>query len=142
MYLPYLDCPAIFKVESAEKENNFSRRAATKEIGQNSGLSRIVSGNSTSFYKIIYELLAARAPRRTSWRAAGPWRGSCWHAVAWVVSHQACSCFLAQPSCLVVTGPRFRTIELIPDLLAQTGDRAAVVDQGTRVRRTFDRGSD
>jgi hypothetical protein len=43
--------------------------------------------------------------------------------------------FLAHPSCLYVTDPEFRAIELICELVAKAGDRAALVDVGTIAKR-------
>jgi peptidoglycan/xylan/chitin deacetylase (PgdA/CDA1 family) len=43
--------------------------------------------------------------------------------------------FLAHPSCLYVTDPEFQAIELICELVAKAGDRAALVDLGTIARR-------
>src|SRR3712207_8320282 len=42
--------------------------------------------------------------------------------------------FLAHPSCLYVTDPEFRTIDLICDLVRKAGDRAAIADLGTIAR--------
>jgi hypothetical protein len=43
------------------------------------------------------------------------------------IEHGAAFDFLGHPSCLYVTDPEFRTIELICDLVRQAGDRAALV---------------
>jgi hypothetical protein len=43
--------------------------------------------------------------------------------------------FLGHPSCLYVTDPEFKTIELICDLVKKAGDKAGIVDVGTLARR-------
>ena len=43
--------------------------------------------------------------------------------------------FLGHPSCLYVTDPEFRAIDLIGDLVRKAGDRAALVDLGTIAQR-------
>jgi hypothetical protein len=55
--------------------------------------------------------------------------------VEWAIAHQAVFDFLAHPSCLYITDPSFRAIDLICDLVARAGDRAAIVDLGTLARR-------
>lgn len=47
--------------------------------------------------------------------------------VSWAIEHRATFDFLAHPSCLVVTDPQFRSIELICDLARKAGDRASLV---------------
>jgi peptidoglycan/xylan/chitin deacetylase (PgdA/CDA1 family) len=49
-------------------------------------------------------------------------------AVEWAIRERAMFCFLGHPSCLVVTDPTFRTIELICDLVRSAGNCAAIVD--------------
>jgi peptidoglycan/xylan/chitin deacetylase (PgdA/CDA1 family) len=56
--------------------------------------------------------------------------------VTWAIQERAVFCFLAHPSCLVVTDPTFRTIEMICDLVRTAGDRAALVDLDTIARAT------
>jgi peptidoglycan/xylan/chitin deacetylase (PgdA/CDA1 family) len=56
-------------------------------------------------------------------------------AVEWTIAHRAAFDFLGHPSCLYVTDPRFRTIDLICDLVKKAGDRAALVDVGTLAER-------
>ncbi len=56
--------------------------------------------------------------------------------VTWAIEQRAVFCFLGHPSCLVVTDPAFRTIEMICDLVRKAGDRAAVVDLNTIARET------
>ncbi len=51
--------------------------------------------------------------------------------VTWAIEQRAVFCFLAHPSCLVVTDPAFRAIEMICDLVRTAGDRAALVDLNT-----------
>jgi peptidoglycan/xylan/chitin deacetylase (PgdA/CDA1 family) len=43
--------------------------------------------------------------------------------------------FLGHPSCLSVVDPKFRTMDLICDLVARAGDRAGLVDLDTVARR-------
>ncbi|WP_435011598.1 polysaccharide deacetylase family protein [Tundrisphaera lichenicola] len=47
--------------------------------------------------------------------------------VEWAIEHRAVYDFLGHPSCLYVTDPEFRAIELICDLARRAGDRAALV---------------
>jgi peptidoglycan/xylan/chitin deacetylase (PgdA/CDA1 family) len=56
-------------------------------------------------------------------------------AVEWAIERRAVFDFLGHPSCLYVTDPEFRTIELICDLVKKAGDRAALVDVGTLALR-------
>ncbi len=46
--------------------------------------------------------------------------------VAWTIENGAVFDFLAHPSCLYVTDPEFRTIDLICQLVREAGDRAAI----------------
>jgi peptidoglycan/xylan/chitin deacetylase (PgdA/CDA1 family) len=55
--------------------------------------------------------------------------------VEWAIEHRAVYDFLSHPSCLVVTDPEFRAIEMICDLVHQAGDRASIVDLGTIAAR-------
>jgi peptidoglycan/xylan/chitin deacetylase (PgdA/CDA1 family) len=55
--------------------------------------------------------------------------------IEWAIEHRATYDFLAHPSCLVVTDPDFRAIEMILDLVRRAGDRAAIVDLGTIATR-------
>jgi hypothetical protein len=52
-------------------------------------------------------------------------------AVAWVIDHGAVFDFLGHPSCLSVTDPEFRAIELICELVRKARDKAALVDLRT-----------
>jgi hypothetical protein len=56
-------------------------------------------------------------------------------AVEWTIENRAVFDFLGHPSCLYVTDPEFRTVDLICDLVKRAGDRAALVDLGTIARR-------
>jgi peptidoglycan/xylan/chitin deacetylase (PgdA/CDA1 family) len=56
-------------------------------------------------------------------------------AVQWAIERHAVFDFLGHPSCLYVTDPKFRAIELIGELVQKAGDRAALVDLGTIARR-------
>lgn len=47
--------------------------------------------------------------------------------VAWAIAHGAVYDFLGHPSCLLVTDPEFRAIDLICDLAAAAGPRARLV---------------
>jgi hypothetical protein len=53
----------------------------------------------------------------------------------WVIDNKAVFDFLGHPSCLYVTDPEFKTIDLLCDLVKKAGDRAALVDLGTLARR-------
>jgi peptidoglycan/xylan/chitin deacetylase (PgdA/CDA1 family) len=52
-------------------------------------------------------------------------------AVEWTIEHRAVFDFLGHPSCLYVTDPEFRAIELILDLVRKAGERAAIVSLDT-----------
>lgn len=60
--------------------------------------------------------------------------------VAWAIEHGAAFDFLAHPSCLYVTDPKFQTIELICDLVKKAGDRAEIVDLHTLAQRVSSAG--
>lgn len=49
-------------------------------------------------------------------------------AVTWTIQNGAVFDFLAHPSCLYVTDPEFRTIDLICDLVRQSSDKAEFAD--------------
>lgn len=49
-------------------------------------------------------------------------------AVGWTIEHRAVFDFLAHPSCLYVTDPEFRTIDLICDLVQKSPDKAEFAD--------------
>ena len=49
-------------------------------------------------------------------------------AVCWTIEHRATFDFLAHPSCLYVTDPEFRTIDLICDLENKSPDQAEFAD--------------
>ena len=55
--------------------------------------------------------------------------------VEWAIDHRAAYDFLGHPSCLYVTDPEFRAIDLICDLVRKAGDRAAIVGLDTLARR-------
>jgi peptidoglycan/xylan/chitin deacetylase (PgdA/CDA1 family) len=55
--------------------------------------------------------------------------------VSWAIERAAVFDFLGHPSCLAVTDPAFRTIELICDLVQSAGERARIVDLNTIARR-------
>jgi peptidoglycan/xylan/chitin deacetylase (PgdA/CDA1 family) len=48
--------------------------------------------------------------------------------VEWAIEHKAVFDFLAHPSCLVATDPRFQALELVCDLVKAAGNRAELVD--------------
>jgi peptidoglycan/xylan/chitin deacetylase (PgdA/CDA1 family) len=56
--------------------------------------------------------------------------------VSWAIKERAVFDFLGHPSCLLVTDPSFRAIELICDLVAASADRAAIVDLDSIARTT------
>ncbi len=60
--------------------------------------------------------------------------------VTWAIESGGVFDFLGHPSCLYVTDPEFKTIELICDLVEQAGDRAKIVDLETIARRAAKRG--
>ncbi|HVW01267.1 MAG TPA: polysaccharide deacetylase family protein [Planctomycetaceae bacterium] len=55
--------------------------------------------------------------------------------VTWAIDNRAVFDFLAHPSCLYVTDPDFKALELICKLVKEAGDRAKIVDLGTIARR-------
>jgi peptidoglycan/xylan/chitin deacetylase (PgdA/CDA1 family) len=61
--------------------------------------------------------------------------------VEWAIERRAAFDFLGHPSCLYVTDPEFRTVDLICELVRKAGDRAAVVDLGTIANRARSRQS-
>ncbi len=48
--------------------------------------------------------------------------------VEWAIEHKAVFDFLAHPSCLLATDPKFKSLELICDLVAAAGNKAEIVD--------------
>lgn len=56
-------------------------------------------------------------------------------AVEWAIDRRAVFDFLGHPSCLYVTDPEFRTIELICELIKKAGPRAALVDLSALAKR-------
>jgi hypothetical protein len=52
-----------------------------------------------------------------------------------VIERRAVFDFLGHPSCLYVTDPEFRAIDLICELASRAGDRAALADLRTIARR-------
>jgi hypothetical protein len=59
--------------------------------------------------------------------------------VDWALERRAVFDLLAHPSCLYVTDPEFRTVDLICDLVRKAGDRARIVDLGTLAARARSR---
>jgi hypothetical protein len=51
--------------------------------------------------------------------------------IEWAIEHRAVFDFLGHPSCLYVTDPEFRALELICDLVRRAGERASLVELGT-----------
>jgi len=51
--------------------------------------------------------------------------------VEWAIENKAVYDFLAHPSCLLATDPKFQAIELICELVRAAGKRAQIVDLGT-----------
>jgi hypothetical protein len=56
--------------------------------------------------------------------------------VEWAIEQRAMFDFLGHPSCLYVTDPEFRTVEMICDLVKKAGKKAALVDLSTIAERT------
>jgi peptidoglycan/xylan/chitin deacetylase (PgdA/CDA1 family) len=56
-------------------------------------------------------------------------------SVAWAIEQRAAFDFLAHPSCLYVTDPKFEAIELICKMVHEAGDRAEIVDVGALAKR-------
>jgi hypothetical protein len=56
-------------------------------------------------------------------------------AVEWAIEHRAVFDFLGHPSCLYVTDPTFRAVDLILDLVRRAGQRARLVDLNVVARR-------
>jgi peptidoglycan/xylan/chitin deacetylase (PgdA/CDA1 family) len=61
-------------------------------------------------------------------------------AVTWAIETRSAFCFLGHPSCLSVTDPAFKTIEMICDQVRAAGDRAALVDLNT-IAQSVNRGA-
>jgi hypothetical protein len=55
--------------------------------------------------------------------------------VEWAIDNKAAFDFLGHPSCLYVTDPEFKTIDLIHDLVKKAGAKAALVDLRTFAQR-------
>jgi peptidoglycan/xylan/chitin deacetylase (PgdA/CDA1 family) len=55
--------------------------------------------------------------------------------VQWAIDHGAAYDFLSHPSCLYVTDPQFRAIDMICDMVHKAGDRAELTDVATLARR-------
>lgn len=58
--------------------------------------------------------------------------------VEWTIENGAVFDFLAHPSCLYVSDPKFEAIDLICELVSSAGDRASIVDLDT-IARSVDR---
>lgn len=56
-------------------------------------------------------------------------------SVAWAIEHGTVFDFLAHPSALGIRDPKFRTIDMICDMVDQASDRAQIVDLSTIARR-------
>ena len=71
----------------------------------------------------------------------GAFRGGRWQlewfleairqGIAWAIENRAVFDLLAHPSCLYVVDPEFKAIELACELVAEAGDKAAIVDLDT-----------
>jgi hypothetical protein len=59
--------------------------------------------------------------------------------LAWAIENRAVYDFLGHPSCLYVTDPQFRAIDLMCQMVAAAKDRAAIVDLGTIAHLTKSR---
>lgn len=55
--------------------------------------------------------------------------------VEWAIEHRRAYDFLAHPSCLYVTDPKFQAIDLICSLVNKAGDRAEIVDLESLAKR-------
>jgi hypothetical protein len=55
--------------------------------------------------------------------------------VEWAMDNRATFDFLGHPSCLYVTDPEFKTMDLICGLVQKAGPKAALADLGTIARR-------
>jgi hypothetical protein len=55
--------------------------------------------------------------------------------LAWAIDNRAVYDFLGHPSCLYVTDPDFRAVDLICQMMAEAKERAAIVDLGTITNR-------
>ncbi len=55
--------------------------------------------------------------------------------VEWAIDSRAVYDFLGHPSCLYVTDPEYKAIDLICELVRKAGKRAALVDLGTIAKR-------
>ena len=51
--------------------------------------------------------------------------------VEWAIEHKAVYDFLAHPSCLLATDPKFKSLDLICDLVAAAGNKAEIVGLDT-----------
>jgi hypothetical protein len=56
-------------------------------------------------------------------------------SVEWCIEHGACFDFLGHPSCLYVSDPQFKAVELICELVNQNRERAALCDLHEIARR-------
>ena len=56
--------------------------------------------------------------------------------VEWAIEHKAVYDFLAHPSCLLATDPKFQALELICDIVRAAGNKAEIVDLDTIARTT------
>jgi len=59
--------------------------------------------------------------------------------LGWAIENGAVYDFLSHPSCLYVTDPEFRAVDLICAMVAKAGERAAIVDLGAIAKRTRSR---
>jgi peptidoglycan/xylan/chitin deacetylase (PgdA/CDA1 family) len=56
-------------------------------------------------------------------------------AVQWAIDHGAAFDFLSHPSCLYVTDPKFETIDMICQMVADAGEKAEIVSVDTLAKR-------
>ena len=59
--------------------------------------------------------------------------------VQWAIDNGAAYDFLSHPSCLYVTDPEFRTIDMICDMVKKAGDRAEIVGLDALAKRGLNR---
>ena len=62
--------------------------------------------------------------------------------LAWVIENRAVYDFLGHPSCLYVTDPEFRTIDMMCEMVAANHNAAEIVDLSTIARRARARAAD
>jgi hypothetical protein len=82
----------------------------------------------------VSDVTTFRSHWKLEWFLEGVRRG-----VAWAIENGAAYDFLSHPSCLYVTDPQFRCIDMICDMVHKAGDRAEIVDLNTLAKRGLNR---